>query len=230
MGDTPAHNKLCGLKNGSSTDNPQCRLCNCTKDGLDNPYHAFSYTMADDFEDDAKSNRPKSKTAGFHDLRNNILRTLQYCDSTRGLNGALPPEALHFLLLGFFVYAIKSLALRKQVKVGTEDRANDGKKRPKTGPRNVFPDSQFHRVNETCRKVGKALARQADRNMPRTHFPSGYIPKAKNVKDKDQKSSKKCGHEMPGVVLTILAFLCMDGHQKHYSTVMGEQHFVLTAG
>ena len=35
----------------------------------------------------------------------NVFFKLQYCDYDRGVSGAMPAESLHFILLGYFIYA-----------------------------------------------------------------------------------------------------------------------------
>ena len=208
MGDTMGHNKLAGLKNGASTENPQCRLCTLPKDQMDDPTAQADKTTRDKFDE---NHQPLDSGLGHHKLENNILRKMLYCDDHYGLNGALVPEALHFLLLGYFPYAINGLSRRKRIM---------DPEVPTYSTNYVFPPKDQPVINETCRTIGYKLQRQSDRSLPRTHFPSGYLPKLSNKKD--QKTSKKCGHEMPGVILCLLLFLLMDANYHHYEPPMSE--------
>ena len=208
MGDTMGHNKLAGLRNGASTENPQCRMCDCSKKDLDNPFVKFTKTDSSMFTDEGI---PKNEDMKYHYLTNNILRKMQYCDAEYGLNGALVPEALHFLLLGYYPYSINGLSRRK--------RLNKNKDLTKNY---VFPTKDHTLLNETCRVIGENLRKQTDSGLPRTHFPTGYLPKMSNKKD--QKTSKKCGHEMPGVILCIMLMLLMDRNYHHYELLMGKNN------
>jgi len=57
--------------------------------------------------------------------------------------------------------------------------------------------------------VGWALSKQSDIDLPKTHFPSCYLPDPK--KAEDNSSGKKNAHELRGVLLTILSFLLLYG-------------------
>ena len=59
--------------------------------------------------------------------------------------------------------------------------------------RNVFPVSYHERFESLCKKYGKMLEHQSDRNKPRTHFNSSYMT-----------HTKKNGHEMSGLILVYL--------------------------
>ena len=92
MGDTPAHNKIAGLKNGSATTNPPCRLCKLCFEDLSNPYAEIIPTGCSDFVEITENNHdayPKSHKTGYHMLKNNVFRRLKFCDWKLGLNGAL---------------------------------------------------------------------------------------------------------------------------------------------
>src|SRR5687767_4608301 len=51
---------------------------------------------------------------GFYPLWHNGFLDIEFGDSVRGLNGALPPEMLHFFLLGYFVYLFSGFVNSKR--------------------------------------------------------------------------------------------------------------------
>jgi len=60
--------------------------------------------------------------------------------------------------------------------------------------------------------VGYLLGKQSDPDKTRTHFHSGYLPKAGKVDD--NTTGKKQAHEMRGVLLTILCYCMLQVHCK----------------
>jgi len=96
MGDTPAHDKLCCLRNPNSA----CRMCNIKEDNFDNP--TASYRLHDSWSLKKlldEENYAGVKAMGFYPCKENILLELEYLDE-RGMLMALPPESLHVILLG----------------------------------------------------------------------------------------------------------------------------------
>ena len=67
--------------------------------------------------------------------------------------------------------------------------------------------------------VGYWLGNQSDPDKTRTHFYSGYLPKA--GKGDDNTTGKKQAHEMRGVLLTILCY-CLKSTTKNCQTKLEE--------
>jgi len=67
--------------------------------------------------------------------------------------------------------------------------------------------------------VGYWLGKQSDPDKTRTHFHSGYLPKA--GKGDDNTTGKKQAHEMRGVLLTILCYCLLQVHYKELSDKIG---------
>jgi len=67
--------------------------------------------------------------------------------------------------------------------------------------------------------VGYWLGKQSDPDKTRTHFCSGYLPKA--GKGDDNTAGKKQAHEMRGVLLTILCYCLLQVHYKQLSDKIG---------
>ena len=63
--------------------------------------------------------------------------------------------------------------------------------------------------------VGYWLGKQSDPDKTRTHFRSGYLPKA--GKGDANTTGKKQAHEMRGVLLTILCYCLL---QVHYNELL----------
>jgi len=68
-------------------------------------------------------------------------------------------------------------------------------------------------------EVGYWLGKQSDPDKTRTHFRSGYLPKA--GKGDDNTTGKKQAHEMRGVLLTILCYCLLQVHYKELSDKIG---------
>ena len=67
--------------------------------------------------------------------------------------------------------------------------------------------------------VGYWLGKQSDPDKTRTHFCSGYLPKA--GKGDDNTTGKKQAHEMRGVLLTILCYCLLQVHYNELSDKIG---------
>ena len=131
---------------------------------------------------------------------------MKYLDESRGLNGSTPSEALHFILQGYFVYALSQFA--KLRNLGSQK-----------GNYVFGASSDFLKwTNTRCKIIGFHLSRQGDKNLPRTHFPTGYI--ITNKKKKEDNSGKKTGQELVGVVLVLLMFLNSDEPLQYLSKKM----------
>jgi len=134
------------------------------------------------------TNPSSLKSMGYYACSYNILYNLQYCNPG-GLNFLLPPDILHAVLLGYVTRLINGFAQLR--KIGNENMY-------------VFSDSYKGEIELDLLAVGKAISKQSDIDLPKTHFPSGYLPNPKKTED---NSSGKNAHELRGVLLTILCFL-----------------------
>jgi len=64
------------------------------------------------------------------------------------------------------------------------------------------------------------ITHQLDPNRPCTNFPSKYLI-ALDKKKNDSSSSKKQGHEMCGVLLTLLFYMLLMESAKKLTDLMG---------
>lgn len=75
----------------------------------------------------------------------------------------------------------------------------------------MFTDKTIGAAERSMRQIGYDLSRQSDRSLPRTYFRSGYIPnKSRNSKSKLRSSLKRCGQEIPGIILVLIVFLLQE--------------------
>jgi len=69
----------------------------------------------------------------------------------------------------------------------------------------VFTESYLEEIERDLKQVGFELSQQSDPDLPKTYFESGYIPDPWNKSD--GTTGKKAGHEMRGVILSLLVYL-----------------------
>jgi len=74
--------------------------------------------------------------------------------------------------------------------------------------------------------IGEYLTHQPDPNRPRTNFPPRYLIDLDGNKKKDSSSSKKQGHEMHGVLLTLLFYMLLTKSAKKLTDQMGQKHYL----
>jgi Plavaka transposase len=77
---------------------------------------------------------------------------------------------------------------------------------------NVFNDVEKDIFDRRAKQIGKALSQQSDRDLPRTHFPTGITG-----------DKKKNGHEMQGVILNIIYVVLSD--LSKYKRLMGDNEY-----
>jgi hypothetical protein len=116
MGDTEGHNKLCGLVGGNG--NPLCRYCDCKRNETRNPRVKYRFTCTSKIQDcirkGAAGCHEVRRRMGYYCLLHNGFDGIEFCDDERGLNGALPPEILHFFQLGYMTYALNGFFTAKK--------------------------------------------------------------------------------------------------------------------
>jgi len=90
------------------------------------------------------------------------------------LKHSLPPDILHAILLGYVTQLVNRF-------VRLEKANNDNMF--------VFSDKYKDEVERDLLAVGHALSKQSDIDLPKTHFPGGYLLQPK--KGEDNTSGKK---------------------------------------
>jgi hypothetical protein len=219
-----------------------CRYCNVPYDQTDNPLFKASLTKASRIAlFIANKQREKLIEIGYNSIDDNALHGLCFCDDEYGLNGSLPADLLHTYQLGILIYIVEAFfslkrpnkeTIRSKQMEQKNHEFRESKKRKfskndsiarldddslslsimERSNYNVFNESEQEIFDCRAKQIGKALSQQSDRDLPRTHFPSGITTE-----------KKKNGHEMQGVVLNIL-FVVLSDIPK-YSSLMGDTEY-----
>ena len=173
IGDTEGHDQLCGhykCRTGSVAQ--LCRACVCPTKLCGWSKAKFKFRMSATVDRMISNQKTDELQAmSLHSLRNGF-RNVQFGSShnKRGIFGACPGETLHLVLLGWFKYVIEAFVAQAGAHSNT-----------------------IQQYDSLCARVGDALCRQSDRDMPRTHFPSGFCA-----------TSNFMAEEMPGCLLVML--------------------------
>ena len=205
LGDTMGHDKLCCLKQGGGvgfpsssgnrserTPNPKCRYCKCTFDELKDPEASHEFTTMTELKELSLHDPNKAQSLGYHPLKRNAFFNVRFCDEVGGINASTPAEMLHQMEMGLFdraLYAFHTLTVE-----------NDNQT-----SQSVFTPIRIKYANARLKEIGALMTRQSDRYLPKTYFPTGYIPG--KTREGKRASLKRCGQELPGVMLVYLAFL-----------------------
>ena len=229
IGDTAGHDRCCcRMESRSKHVQCICRYCNTRTADCDNPDIAYRYTKQIDVINVILSGDEEALKAISYNKVVNAFASLgiYFGGGPRGIHGALPLEILHAIQSGlnkialnqFFevrrVYSkvakqIKARARKRQAK-GEEDpvivyRALDHAK-DQTSQR-VFNKETTRQFEAVARRVGLRLARQSDRDLPRTSFPQGIVPTPKKKSLNNTSTKKKSASEMQGVILIVILML-----------------------
>ena len=152
-----------------------CRFCTCPNEDTDNPLAKYSHKtepMLKKLYEQQNFERLRNLSQicaknAFHGLRFGL-------HNDRGIHGATPTELLHAILLGIFKYARDCFFAQ----IGKDS----------------LPAEE---INALAVQIGKLLARQSDRNRPRTKFGKGI------------QKGKLMAKEFVGVLLVISVLLRM---------------------
>ena len=168
--DAEEADKLCG-KFLSRTANVKhlCRYCMCPNHDTDNCVASYACKTEPQIANLTRRNKEEELRAisqhcfqpAFHGIRFGL-------HNKRGVHGATPIEELHQVLLGMFKHVLE--AFFEQV-----------------GPTSIAAQE----INALCTMIGKLIAHQSDRNLPKTTFGQGI------------HKGKLMGKEMAGVILLL---------------------------
>lgn len=211
IGDTEGHDKICGRYMNRQVTPYLCRYCDIHRDDIDDPFIESNLTkMRDVVKLVSKKDRASLNAMSMH-LIKNAWHEIQFCDTKQGLHGATLAELLHSMQQGIFEYTIKQLFNTKKEKSSIKKKkiqngeTSYAKKRKREcedymapnsselGQYNVFSKGYEEKFENLCKKYGKLLQHQSDRNLPRTYFNSRYMA-----------TTRKNGHEMAGLILVYL--------------------------
>lgn len=187
LGDTESHDKLCGHYNCRNLlVQCICRHCKVPSNELDNPYANYELTSQKLMDELITSqDRDKLKIYSqycFHTAWWNL--GINFGGHPYGIHGVTPSEPLHMIDLGIFKYLVETFF---------SSVGNKGCK--------------VHSLMDSwCKRVGRYLQHQSDKNLPRTYFPYGV-----------SGSTKLNGHEYIGVILVLFVLLKMEGPRRTLS-------------
>ena len=201
IGDTEGHDRLCGHYTARFAGIQQlCRTCECPT--LFTGYSKAKYRLRlpakiNRLVDGVKLDELKSLSQNY--LKNGFLSVRFGQHNKRGIFGACPGEMLHLISLGWFKYCLDAFAAQ----VG----------------RNSVALQQYDKL---CAVLGTRLARQSDRDVPRTNFPKGF-----------SSGKSLMGHEIAGCLLvklfamhtTYFSDMFGIGRKKRKASEEGEQKF-----
>ncbi len=192
IGDTEGLDKICGRYTSRNNIQRSCRCCDCPFDETDNPKYKFKYNNhAKMMKQIQKGTKETLREISQHKL-DNAWENVQFCDSQRGLFGAVCGDIMHCLQHGLFMYLITMLFDQKKIK---EIMANSDSNEVQyvLSNKSAFSESYCTRFDSICRAYGKMMMHQSDRSLQRTHFYSSYT-----------SVTRKNASEMSGILLVYL--------------------------
>ena len=173
VGDTEGHDRLCGHYTARFAKIKQlCRACECPTEMTG--YSQANYphrkpTVIDRLVKTGKLRQLQLMSQNY--LSNGFTDVRFGLHNNRGLFGACPGEMLHLISLGWFKYCLEAFS----------DQA---------GAPGTVPVKKY---DSLCATIGTRLARQSDRDVPRTNFQKGF-----------SSGANLMGHEFTGCLLVKL--------------------------
>jgi hypothetical protein len=172
--DTEEADKLCGKYLSRGKDIKQlCRYCEVPNALTGSCTAKFNYKSEPKIRGLCRRNMVQELRAMSQHNMNYAFHGIRFgLHNDRGIHGGTPIDMLHMVLLGIFKY-VKTEFFQQ------------------LGPGSYAATE----VNALCTWIGKLLARQSDRDLPRTQFGQGII------------RGKLMGKEMTGVLLLMAAVM-----------------------
>ena len=172
VGDTEGHDRLCGHYTTRVLQVQQlCRICECPTYLTGYSKSKFPHRLPrkmDALVRNGLTNKLQSLSQNY--LKNGFAGVRFGLHNQRGIFGACPGELLHLISLGWFKYCLQAFSAQ-------------------AGPKS----NALKQYDQLCAKLGRALSRQSDRDVPRTNFPKGF-----------SSGTNLMGHEMAGCLLVKL--------------------------
>ena len=190
LGDTEGHDKMCGRYAARGSIKYLCRICRVHKDVIDDPFHDRApLTTMKEIKKLSKANKDDvlKESYSMHCVEN-AFHDLQFFDEKGGIHQSTPPEVLHVMQQGLHQYLVIGLfGQRKEKKTTKKAKAKKKEEmlekmdeeeyekyfdpeQMNLGKNFAFPASVAQMFEENCHVYGKLLARQSDRDLPRTNF------------------------------------------------------------
>ena len=207
IGDTDGQDKICGRYTSRSNIQSLCRCCTIPFDATDDPEYTIKYRKHEALMKIVARGDPQQlKKHSMHYIKN-AWRDVKFCDSTRGLFGALCGDLMHCLQHGLFMYLVTMLFDQKKIKNLTSDKNSQ----EIFSSKSAFSESYCRKFDNLSRHYGKLMMHQSDRGLPRTYFYSSYVSIA-----------RKNASEMSGILLVYLIVLNSSEGQFRIDEQLGE--------
>jgi len=187
MGDMPFLNKIVGLIGGQHQEHI-CRICNIKRDDLDAPYKNVTLTDTQSVHNAIHSSPITARNMGYYAFKDNVFHQLHFCHNY-GVNQSTPVEPLHCVLLGLFIRLLQGLNRLRRHDMGANNLPDDDSEDTEVQAAHLIFTGKYKQiVTSDFLQIGFQLRQQCDTDIPRTYFPSGYLP---NASDKDDNSTGK---------------------------------------
>jgi hypothetical protein len=210
IGDTEGQDKICGRFTSRSNVSHLCRCCDCPFEETDNP--EFKYKLNNHqkiMKKIRKSSKQELRSIAMHKLTN-AWADVKFCDSERGLFGAVCGDLMHCLQHGLFTYLVTLLFDQKKIRnVLSDQEIQESVNIYST--RSAFPEAYCTEFDAICRSYGKMLMHQSDRSLQRTHFYSNYTT-----------VTRKNASEMSGILLVYLMVFNSSEGEQNIDNQLGE--------
>ena len=192
--DSEEHDRLCCHYTARFQQIKQlCRICECPTKQLDYSKVPVKYRLYHKIKKLVQNREHgRLKAMSQQVCFNGFDEVIFGSHNQRGIFGACPAEILHMIYLGTLKYINEGFFDQ----IGRSSRAGVA-------------------FTELTIQIGELLARQSDRDKPRTNFPKGFSNNT-NLK----------GHEVPGIILILLFAINMDAH----NTIFGSKTFCRKGG
>ena len=197
ISDTAMHDKLC-CHYGVRNDNIKaiCRHCMCeTKDLVDPSKFQEHFKFFPENLDPTIQDREDAEywqKISHHPVKN-AVDELHHGDNVQKTHLGTPGEVLHMHQLGAMKRTIESLAYK--IKEGTKLTIDD----QTVATAQKMIKVSMENLNYLSHLMGSFLARQSERDKPRTKFKNSVF-----------LTTKKCAHEYAGVNLCLLLAMLTD--------------------
>ena len=179
--DTEEAEKLCGSYNAhTATVSQLCRYCECPTD--DSDYHLAQFRLKTKNRIQRLVDRGDEdglRALSQQNIKNALYEFRMGQHSDQHIHGSCPMEMLHAILLGIFGY-VRDMFFEQ------------------CGPTSKLAEE----MNALATEAGMRLARQSERDMPKTKFAGGIT------------RGKLQAKEHTGILLCILAVLCSTSGEK----------------
>jgi hypothetical protein len=151
IGDTEGLDKICGRYTSRNNFQRPCRCCDCPFDETDNPEYKFKLNNHTKMMKKIhQGTKDTLREISQHKL-SNAWANVQFCDSQRGLFGAVCGDILHCLQHGLYMYLIIMLFDQKKIRE-TMSHPDENESEYVLSNRSAFSENYCTSFDSICRK------------------------------------------------------------------------------